>query len=1132
MKITLLLVLLTVCNVVYGQRTDEQRRKALQEIAEKEKIEDQQRNKRVQKYLEEKGLERLETVETEEGGRTTMMIYDIDQNGRPIYISTFNKGAAVTTGADYLFDPGQSGFGLTGEGVQVQVWDGGQVRTTHVEFIDNNVIPGDGAGSLNFHANHVTGTIKARGVNENARGMAPDVILTAFDFDNDLSEIANEAKPDDAGMILSNHSYGRVTGWDRGRWFGDPNISDQEDWRFGFYAPVTRSLDDIAYNSPYYLMVWAASNDRGDSGDGSYPPDGPYDIIPVSSVAKNVLTVGAVRKIANGYQSTDDVVMSSFSSWGPTDDGRIKPDLVGAGLSIFSTFETGDEAYGNLGGTSMAAPNVTGTLALLQQLNKSIHGRYLKSSTLKGLAIHTTNEAGNNPGPDYEFGWGLMNGEAAGDLIVKENGHNQIIKEIVLQNGSTYELEITPREGSEVKVTICWTDLPGSPPAPALDPTDLMLVNDLDLRVNNGEEVRMPYVLNPENPGNPAITGDNFRDNVEKIEFIASDAGSYIVSVSHKGTLETGSQEFALIVSYESEEFETFYRIGANTVWSDPESWSLTSGGEPAMKVPEATDAVIFDNNSFAQLSTSSELEESQVFVLTENIEVRKLVITSQDEATLDINGNSITTYEGISADIGKIKLVGEGSVILKDLENAVQAISGDLESFRNVELIVDFQFGSSAYISGDAYFKSLVVERGALEINNQEVTFESLFIDNDSELRTSNSVIKVLENLSIGPDVNSFTESTTVVSEGEISLDVGNAFQNAELEVSSGSLNALSDLNVKSLVLKFGTNLILRENTKLTISDELIALGREQDPIFINSDQGIAEISLVKNERFCFDYLNIKGVNISGNGAFNAGLNSTIENALGWQSKACADVLFADFVIDKVCAGSVMSAIDVSNGEVDSWKWFLDGELVSESVTPTFDFPELRTYELALEITDSSGEIDDYTTQVTTEPNTIEENELIVSNGQLVSRQPSDSYQWYFNDLPLEGETSRTLDISGEAGTYFVVTGDGECFRKSPEVQFTVTSTDDDPQLTTDYNIYPNPAKDVLTVTVESLQRGQLVIELTDMSGRTLFSEKYEKQQFAFEQTLDTSELPNGLYVINILQGAERETKLIAIEK
>ena len=101
------------------------------------------------------------------------------------------------------------------------------------------------------HANHVIGTIMAQGVNQSARGMAPNVQLLAYDFNSWQGEQAQRVSPDDNGILLSNHSYGQGMGWTRGGgWVGDPKISDQEDWKFGFYGAISRSLDEIAFNSP------------------------------------------------------------------------------------------------------------------------------------------------------------------------------------------------------------------------------------------------------------------------------------------------------------------------------------------------------------------------------------------------------------------------------------------------------------------------------------------------------------------------------------------------------------------------------------------------------------------------------------------------------------------------------------------------------------------------------------------------------------------------------------------------------------------------------------------------------------------------------------------------------------------
>ncbi|MEL7146274.1 MAG: S8 family serine peptidase, partial [Bacteroidota bacterium] len=974
MKLTLLLVFLTVCNVVYGQRTLEERKKALQEIAERTKAEDLERQERVRQYLEEKGLALFETTETSYGAKSTRMLYDIEANGQPVYIATSNRGAAITTGADFLFQSEQSGLALTGDGVKIAVWDGGLVRTSHVEFNEGAIVPRDGASTLNFHATHVTGTIMAKGVNQSARGMAPGVTAVTFDFNNDESEIAGNASPGSTGVLLSNHSYARIGGWDDGRWFGDANISDKEDYDFGFYNSDSRLIDEITYNAPYYLICWAAANDRGDSGDGRFPPDGPYDILPPKGSAKNVLTVGAVRKVAGGYEVPSDVEMSSFSSWGPTDDGRVKPDLVGAGVNILSTFEDFDEHYSSISGTSMATPNVMGTLALLQELNKKVRGNFLKSAALKGLAIHTVHDTGDGKGPDYKFGWGLMNAEDAGKLILKENGTNNIITDVVLQNKENYSLEIQPEEGTEVKVTICWTDLPGTPPAPQLDPTDLMLVNDLDLRVSNGTDTHLPYILDPANPGRIATVGDNFRDNVEKIEFVASGTEPYTITVNHKGELEDGAQEFALIVSYESDERQTFYRIGTGNEWDNPENWSLTSGGEPAMTVPGLDDAVVLDNNSFSQMGSTSTTSELR-FALSQNIEVRTIVVTSSEGVVFDLNGNTITTTHGISAAIGDVQFEGEGSIKLVDTEATTNGISGGLESFANVDLIVDYTNGSTAEILSDLHFKSITVENGRLDVTSSTVTLDDFTIKNEAELNVREGNIQILSSFDVSESSTIDFENSGVLFDGETNILGNDTFQPTLIEVTSGTLTVLSDIVTESLTLKLGSNMIQDEGNTITVKDNLSALGREGDRITLSSSTGKANLIVESNLLLCFDFLDVDGVDISGSGAFNVGPNGSIQNANGWQMKECEDVLFADFSIEKVCSGSVMGATDISQGDIASWKWFLDGELVSELPVPALSFPEIKSYEITLEITDIAGDVDEYTATVSAIENTLEDN-------------------------------------------------------------------------------------------------------------------------------------------------------------
>ena len=497
------------------------------------------------------------------------------QHNWPVYYMTMNLNAARTVSADRVWPGGDAGLNLTGLGVTIGHWDGGGVRTTHQE-LRGRAIQKDSPGSTDYHATHVAGTLIAKGIVPNARGMASSANLISYDWNNDFSEMAAEAAN---GLLFSNHSYGNITGWyydylgdGRWAWFGNPSISQTEDYHFGFYDEEAYYFDNITYNAPYYLIVKSAGNDRDDDGpsagefhwyytgstwmfstayrDQDGGADG-YDCISAGGgIAKNTLVIGAIYDITSGYNGPATVQLTTYSSWGPTDDGRIKPDLVANGNSLYSSSNSSDAAYESLSGTSMSSPNVCGSLALLQEHYKNIHGHYMKASTLKGLVIHTADEAGASDGPDYQHGWGLLNVKKAALQISEDQLFDNTIQEQTLMNDQSFTYNFST-DGSAVRATISWTDPPHSAYTPALNPRTPALVNDLDLVLieTSTNTTFLPWVLNINNPAAAAMAGINSVDNTEQVYIANPIPGNYTLSITHKGTLKDGSQDFSLIIS-------------------------------------------------------------------------------------------------------------------------------------------------------------------------------------------------------------------------------------------------------------------------------------------------------------------------------------------------------------------------------------------------------------------------------------------------------------------------------------------------------------------------------------------------------------------------------------------------------
>ncbi|HET8886070.1 MAG TPA: S8 family serine peptidase [Salinimicrobium sp.] len=467
-------------------------------------------------------------VEKPNGG--IAILQKITDEGVLIYYTTYNKGASITTKTNELYEGGDLNISIQGEEMIIGVWDGGGVLLTH-QLLEGRVTQMDIPTTNSNHSTHVTGTLigSEEPQNGNARGMAFEAEAWASDFNNDVSEMIELAAQ---GLLVSNHSYGYAA-------------EDLPNFYFGAYDSKAAVIDEIAYNAPHYLIVSSAGNDRG---EGYNAADNGYDLLTDQATSKNNLVVAAVHQV-NEYTGPESVVMSSFSSFGPTDDGRIKPDISGKGVNVFSSIATNATSYATYSGTSMATPNVSGSLLLLQQLHNNLSGYFMKSSTLRGIAIHTASEAGATDGPDYQFGWGLLNMEAAARVLLERNFRTQV-EENNLENEATYTKTVEASANEPLVVTIAWTDPAGEIQQSEDEDSNVKrLVNDLDLRVVDEEgNTFFPWKLNPVSFAAPAFNGDNDVDNVEKIE-IANPSGIYTITVNHKGTLVNAAQEYALIIS-------------------------------------------------------------------------------------------------------------------------------------------------------------------------------------------------------------------------------------------------------------------------------------------------------------------------------------------------------------------------------------------------------------------------------------------------------------------------------------------------------------------------------------------------------------------------------------------------------
>lgn len=435
-------------------------------------------------------------------------------------------------------------FNLDGTGVTVGVWESGDtIYDAHLDLTPRVDVEAGQTADNDDHAAHVAGSIGASGVNvPNAEGMAPNVNITSWDTTNDINEITSAATSTGAPgqptpIQISNHSYSLDgMGWNG----AGTNFNNNQDL-FGLYTNDSQAYDSIVHQTGL-IMIKTAGNERGAAWDSAtaipgvvtppVPPNPPpppgdclqgglgvdADCIGPFGSSKNVITVGAMTGAAG---------IANFSSYGPTDDGRIKPDVMAHGWWLTSLacncfddrnrdgiddVPNSNIASRQLPGTSMSSAVVSGITALVLQ-DANDHNLPMTPAGMKALLIQTAQDVQgvgqSNIGPDYATGWGIADAEAAIRLL-RQGG---------LTQGTVYTPDFAvrtrpfsvPAGTADVRITLAWADPPGTVGGQ-------ILKNDLDLRlISPNGTVFTPWILDPLNPGNAAtVNGGN--DDVNNVE--------------------------------------------------------------------------------------------------------------------------------------------------------------------------------------------------------------------------------------------------------------------------------------------------------------------------------------------------------------------------------------------------------------------------------------------------------------------------------------------------------------------------------------------------------------------------------------------------------------------------------------
>ncbi|MBK5212682.1 MAG: S8 family serine peptidase [Flavobacteriaceae bacterium] len=427
-----------------------------------------------------------------------------------------------------------AGRNYTGLNIGVLCRDDGIVGP-HIDFkgrIDNS----QASGSGQTHGDGVSGIMAGAGnLNPSNRGMAAGAMLHVVNYTSNFLDSPTVSLINSGDVVITNSSYSN--GCNDG------------------YTTITQTVDTQVYTLPNLQHTFSAGNSNGnDCGYGAGTQWG--NITGGHKQGKNVIAT------ANVYF---DGSLVNSSSRGPAHDGRIKPDIAANGQNQISTSE--NNTYQTFGGTSGASPGIAGVSAQLYQAYSEANGNVLPPSALiKATLLNTANDAGN-VGPDFKFGWGIVNGLRAVKLIED----NRFLSSTISQAGSNDHSINVPSGTKQVRFMVYWSDSPASPGAnPAL-------VNDLDLVVTDpGSTMHLPYILdstpNPVNLNLPATNGPDHLNNMEQVLINNPASGNYNVNI--KGfNVPVGPQEYYVVYEIISDNITVTYpNAGESFVPNETES--------------------------------------------------------------------------------------------------------------------------------------------------------------------------------------------------------------------------------------------------------------------------------------------------------------------------------------------------------------------------------------------------------------------------------------------------------------------------------------------------------------------------------------------------------------------------------
>jgi hypothetical protein len=224
-------------------------------------------------------------------------------------------------------------------------------------------------------------------------------------------------------------------------------------------------------------------------------------------------------------------------------------------------------------------------------------------------------------------------------------------------------------------------------------------------------------------------------------------------------------------------------------------------------------------------------------------------------------------------------------------------------------------------------------------------------------------------------------------------------------------------------------------------------------------------------------------------------------------------------------CAGDSIRLSTSANSNY-TYQWYQNGMLLAGKTADSLWVTLAGNY--SVQVSNARGCLSQAT------PLTVNLNAMpaatITQSGYTLFASAGTTYEWFHNGKPIPGATAQVL-VADSTGSYTVTVSHNGCTATSAAINLIISGTSEELALT-QLQVYPNPATGVFYLKLSNLYRGNVHLQLFDLTGRLIQKQDLRKTETQLQSSLNVENLPSGLYLLRLQQGEKYVMQKLTIKR